>query len=345
MNKLYIRTDGNSILGLGHLMRCMSIGDALYESGKICEFIVADEEAACVVEERGYKAHVLDSKWNDLEYEIDLMIDFMREYNVELLLVDSYYATENYFEKLRPFTKLVYMTGKNTTVYAVDALIDYTISSEEKGYKNLYKDTAAKLFLGVQYAPLRKQFEIPWRFCDEAGDILLITGGTDAKGFSVELLEQIEKIEPALLKCRWHIVVGKFYSEEVKEKLQKYSSCKNICIYENVADMAELMQKCNIAVSAAGSTLYELCACGIPTVAFSFVDNQMRDLKAFGEKGYVFSVGDIRERMQECIEKTIVYLVQLKADDNLRRLQAQKMKAYIDGKGAKRLAECLRGEF
>lgn len=345
MNKLYIRADGNKVLGLGHLMRCMSICDAFLELGGTCEFIVADVEAASAVNERGYKAYVLDSKWDDLEYEIKTMIDFVKAHKVELLLVDSYYATESYFEKLRPFTRLVYLTGKNNACYDIDALIDYTIGSEEKGYKSLYKDTTTKLFVGVQYAPLRKQFELSGVFHDKVDNILLTTGGTDGEGFPVELLEQIEKVEPTLLECNWNIVVGKFYSDTVKERLQKFSNRKNIYIYENVVDMAGLMQKCDVAISAAGSTIYELCACGVPTIAFSFVDNQVKDLEAFKKKGYVFSVGDTRGRMQGCIQKIIVYLKQLKREDALRRLQAQKMKTCIDGKGARRLAECLRGEF
>lgn len=48
--------------------------------------------------------------------------------------------------------------------------------------------------------------------------------------------------------------------------------------------MSELMQQCDMAVSAAGSTLYELCACGMPTITYVLADNQKLEKVLYVEK-------------------------------------------------------------
>ncbi|MCR5796546.1 MAG: hypothetical protein K6G63_01315 [Eubacterium sp.] len=48
------------------------------------------------------------------------------------------------------------------------------------------------------------------------------------------------------------------------------------------------MQKCDIAISAAGSTLYELCACGVPTITYTTADNQIKAEKFLAKKKSCF---------------------------------------------------------
>lgn len=343
MKKLYIRADGNEILGLGHMMRCMSIAEAYTDMGGECEFLVADAKSAKIAAERGFKATVLFGKWDDLQYELQNIKRVIELLKVELLLVDSYYANENYFKELHGRTKLIYLTGKSDTCYCVDALINYTIGSDKAGYESLYQNTDTRLLIGVSYAPLRKQFEEVCTSVKGVKDILLTTGGTDGMGIAVTLLDTIQKRKTKLWKCNWHIVVGKFYSDEVKERLNEYSSnYENIRLYENVSEMAELMKQCNLAVSAAGSTIYELCACGVPTIAFSFVDNQVKQLLEFAKEEYVYSAGDIRVGKQACADSMIRFLNMLISDCELRKHQSKKVRMLVDGKGAKRLAKVLQ---
>lgn len=343
MKKLYIRVDGNKTLGLGHVMRCMSIADAYVALGGECEFVSADADVLPIVGERNYDASVIDGKWDNLQNEIDIMIQYIKCCDVKLLLVDSYFANEKYFEELHKYVRLVYLSANIDRCYDIDVLINYTLGSQKVNYNKIYKGTEVKILCGVQYTPLRKQFQCTYHLGDSVENIFLTTGGTDADGIILKLFETIEKNTPDLLTLNWHIVVGKFYSVNTKNKLRRYCDIyKNIFLYENVKDMSKLMRKCDIAISAAGSTIYELCACGVPTVAFSFVDNQVKGLYEFSKDGLVLSVGDIREDVQKSINMIIKYITNLKEDITLRKIQAKKMKMFIDGKGAMRIAEELR---
>ncbi len=343
MEKLWIRADGNRTLGMGHLMRCMSIADAYVEAGGECEFIVADQEAEELLNTRGYQARVLYSRWDDLSAEIGQLSELLTREAVKLLLVDSYYAGVDYFAQLREQTRIIYLTGKYDKAYPVDVLINYTIGSEQLGYEELYRGRNTRLLIGVQYAPLRKQFEVPLRHTEGVKSILVTTGGTDAGGLAAELVQRAKQEAPELEKVCWHIVIGAFYSKETRQKLQKLQEAyTGIYLYENVSEMAALMQQCELAVSAAGSTVYELCACGVPAVIFSFVDNQEKGRRDFEQAGLVQSAGDLREERADCVSRMLQQLVYWQTNEDARSAQACKVKAFIDGKGAKRLVEMLK---
>ncbi len=343
MKKLWIRADGNRTLGMGHLMRCMSIADAYAEAGGECAFIVADKEAEAIVAARGYQAWVLFSQWNDLLAEIGQLLELISAENVQLLLVDSYYADVDYLATLRGHTRIIYLTGKYDRAYPVDALINYTIGSEQLGYEKLYQDMDTRLWVGVQYTPLRKQFEVPFRVSKQVKNVLVTTGGTDADGLAAELVRCAKQEAPELISVSWHIVVGAFYSEETRKQLkQLQETYSGIYLYENVSEMAALMQQCELAVSAAGSTVYELCACGVPAVIFSFVDNQVKGRRDFEQAGLAQSAGDLREGRTECVSRIVKQLAYWKEQEDIRKEQAQKVKAFIDGSGAKRLVEALK---
>ena len=65
------------------------------------------------------------------------------------------------------------------------------------------------------------------------------------------------------------------YEAQLKEMEHQYPPIK---IHKNITNMSDYMRGCEMAVSAGGTTLFELCACGIPTVCFSFAENQMLEM-------------------------------------------------------------------
>ncbi|MBQ8878073.1 MAG: hypothetical protein IJ029_05040, partial [Lachnospiraceae bacterium] len=132
--------------------------------------------------------------------------------------------------------------------------------------------------------------------------------------------------------------------------------------YENITDMAALMSTCDLAVSAAGTTLYELCALGVPAISFTMADNQLVAAKAFDEAGAIPCAGDIRREKAQVMNKVFDFIQQMTAHNTSlitentiaeppsatptesyqRRLQAhQVMHRLVDGGGASRIANEL----
>lgn len=138
---------------------------------------------------------------------------------------------------------------------------------------------------------------------------------------------------------RFHVIVGNMNSHEAELRRLSESN-KRICIHKNISNMSDYMRTCELAVSASGTTLLELCACGIPTICFSFADNQMEFAASMDNYGAVCYVGDARE--EENIERIIcMRLTELAGQEKLRKRQAACMEALVDGRGAERIADFL----
>lgn len=99
------------------------------------------------------------------------------------------------------------------------------------------------------------------------------------------------------------------------------------------------MQKADIAISAGGTTLYELCACGTPTISYAFADNQLDNVKQFQEDGLIDYAGDAR--IDDIAKNVNQYLKKYQDDWQLHEKKSEKMQEMVDGKGAMRLAEAL----
>lgn len=111
----------------------------------------------------------------------------------------------------------------------------------------------------------------------------------------------------------------------------------NISVYFNVVRMAELMCQCDIAISGCGSTMYELCHCGLPIITFSFADNRRLGADAFDEAGVAINCCDVRDGIEIVVEAIKETLMRLIKDDELRKEMSEKASCLVDGQGVKRL--------
>ena len=100
--------------------------------------------------------------------------------------------------------------------------------------------------------------------------------------------------------------------------------------------MSELMSICDVAISAAGSTLYELCACGVPTITYVIADNQIDGAREFERKGLMIKSGDLRETDYDC-RSLINNLRDLISDNIKRKTMSESASMIVDGNGAKNI--------
>ena len=116
------------------------------------------------------------------------------------------------------------------------------------------------------------------------------------------------------------------------------SSRKRLTVYTDVKNMWELMAKCDVAISAAGTTLYELCAVGVPTVCFSFAENQILPGEAFEKYTPVVYAGDYEKNQTELFTKIAEQVTRFREMSQAERTAvSEKMRKIVDGKGAERI--------
>lgn len=336
-----IRADGNEHIGAGHIMRCLSIAEEIKKIDICVVFVMADGQFESTIKERGFETLVLYSDYSDMRSEEQMVIEYLKEVKPTAMIVDSYYVTPQYLEKLRKITNLIYIDDRMEFAYDVDMLINYNVFARESLYGDLYGNCdieKPQLLLGTSFVPLRKQF-LNSRIVvkENVSDILVSSGATDTQHVEKRLMECLLQEKNMLKKYRFHFVVGKLNSDY--ETLKELAGAdENLCIYYNVNDMKSLMCLCEVAISAAGSTLYELCACGIPTITYSFADNQIPAEREFATRGLMLSVGDIRDnhRYIDQIMKCLDILInnhQMRVDMSANAFE------LVDGKGAMRIAE------
>ncbi len=373
-----IRVDVNDIVATGHFMRCATVADTLIKMGENVIFISADDEITVFAMERGFKYHVLHTMWNNLDGEIDTFLEFLRSYNdaaqtdgketIDKLLIDSYQVTEAYLSKLKNAGyKTTYFDDLNELHYPADLIINYGPGATDMGYHEKYANDNTKLLLGIKYVPLRKQFQKGSDIFDQKengpdhGDILdqeetesgsqtdgkshifLTTGGADKLGISSVIVQKL--INSKVLanhKLVIHILAGRLYKvpEEIKEYISDdINKIPCVIIHQNVTNVAEIMRMCRAGITPAGTTLFELTACRVPSVSFVFADNQETDGISFDKMGLIRFAGDYRSDRDKClniIEEEIGRLLTMSAKE--RTALSVKLRGAIDGNGAEYIA-------
>ncbi len=345
-----IRVDGNNQIGIGHVMRCLTIAEALREMQEEVIFFLADAGCEELVSSRGFKCCILKTAYDDMESEWDVLQGATAQFGIDRLLVDSYYVTDKYLERLREAVTTIYIDDIDSFPYSVDLLINYNVFAKAMDYPygvecfdfneitSNIKDKITSVFAGPSYAPVRKEFvenvvDIP----EEVSEILITLGGSDAYNLSYKIADVLLEDTDVVL----NVVCGPFNVH--KKKLYELASANDrVRIYENVKDMWNLMKQCDLAVSAAGSTMCELAAVGRPAVTFSFVENQRRIAETFGLQGAAITVGHyIPTEEKRFLDSISGQVKLLQKDADKRRVIAEKAHALVDGKGAKRIAEAI----
>lgn len=341
-----IRADANDTVASGHIMRCITIARQLIEAGSRVIFFTADEYAGKLIEQAGMQHVCLQTRWDHMEDETSLLREELLKAGCTKLLVDSYQVTDRYFRDLSDLCKLIYMDDCFEAVYPVDMVIDYNAYHARFPYEEAYAGSA-KLLLGTAYAPLREEFvsDTQVRIRNDGSSIenmedthiLLSSGGGDPCNALSGILAEAMR-DQMLRNMTFDVVVGG-YNRNVEKLEQKAKEHPNIRLHYQVNHMAKLMRQCTVAVSAAGTTLYELCATQTPTVFFGSADNQQYDHEFFAEEERMLYAGDIRDNRDECLSKICSYLKLILEDKKMRDSMKRKLHEVTDGKGARRIAE------
>lgn len=338
-----IRADANKQIAIGHVMRCMTIADEIEKLGEKVIFFVADEEAKELITSRGFEIVVLDSDWKNPKDELLKLSQEITSRGITAMLFDSYSFSVDYYEEfasLSPSVKIACMDDLGKEKYPVDYLINYNPYYEIFDYENKYGNDTTCL-LGLTYAPLRPQFaDIPDRFLQNFPlKVFIASGGSDNSGIIPALIKEISN-RRSLSEYDFHIILGQFLENRDEiDRIIWFSN--NIFKHDNVTEMAKLMSSCDIAITASGTMLAELCSLRIPTINYVLADNQKYNAEYYDNNGLMIYGGDIREDLDKSVNLILDELEELAEDKLQRKEMKQKLQGLCDGHGAERIAKVL----
>lgn len=309
---IFIRADGGNSIGLGHVMRMLVLAKELSKSSQV--LFLCKNSISNVEKFRSGIEVIKKNKFNVIEIsEKNVVEDIIRaqqKYKAKLIITDSYEVDEEYFNTLKVYFQCTgYIDDINKIKMNVDFIINQNFNAEYMDYsKTTNLDT--KLLLGSKYCMLREEFRRGNSQCkrtkENVENILFTLGGMDNEHNTLKILRQIEICEKNI-----HVVIGAAFDKTLNLELLSMSKKNSKIKLHKNPSMSELMNKCDIAISACGSTLYELCAMRIPTIGIVIADNQEGLGKQMIEKGAIlggkwinqYAYGEINELLYELITK------------------------------------------
>lgn len=333
------RVDAGAGCGLGHLSRCLALATALRELGAQSVFLVPDDsDVLARVRIRGFEALAFPAAALGTPADLTGTAATVRRLGCATAVVDSYHVDEGFLQELGA-------TGM--AVVAIDDLARHAfpcrlvVNGGAAAERLPYRTSPAgdtQLLLGPRYALLRPEFwDEATRAAREAVESILLTvGGSDPHDLLPPLLEQLDAL-PAPFAVT--AVVGPFSRQAAAAERLARSARRQVTLVHAPDSLHDLMLEADLAVSAAGQTLYELVRLGVPTVAFGLVENQRPNLEALaaaeavrtagwaGEPGFAASVAAVTAG--------------LVADAGARHSLAAAAAALLDGQGARRVAAAI----
>lgn len=323
--KVSIITEGFENTGHGHITRCLSLCQAFAEHNIFPTIYVnGDKHAQSLLINCQYE--IFD--W--LTHPAKLITEIN---NSDIIIIDSYLAGKEYYIHFSKLASHSLFIDDNLRIeYPEGIILNGTINSEAFPYKK----TGSDFLLGSKYIPIREEFwNVPARSINKEISSLLITfGGQDVKNLTPGILQSLNDNYPSVRK---NVVIGSGFKN--KEKIEALKNDSVEFHYSPDADqMLNLMIESDIAVTAAGQTLYELAVTGTPTIAVAVADNQMNNIREWKKQGFLLNV---------ILHNDHFYL--RKINDELEKLNSVSIrkklskigKDNVDGQGSRRVVSYL----
>jgi UDP-2,4-diacetamido-2,4,6-trideoxy-beta-L-altropyranose hydrolase len=324
---IYIRVDASPQIGLGHLMRCLTLAEALkVETDVIFVMRVTEQTVLNIVKERGFKCLTISASLK-LEEEVNMVSEWSRLGKPQAVIFDGYHLGQDYQSKLSFNSKIVHIGLLHGSNAVADIVVNPVPWARKADYKDKVKQNA-KILVGADYALIRdsigktKKHE-PRKYIR---NVLLTFGGGATNKKVADIYKALKNIP-----YNFDLALGLKPHEAMPGK-----PLKNITTHYNVFDMAPLMQTADIAITAAGTTCWELCCIGVPFATLTVEDNQILNDRYLNKNEISISLGN----MIDLDPKRLIETISSMANNYEKRtIMSIKGRSLIDGLGSYRVAE------
>ncbi|MCJ0929756.1 UDP-2,4-diacetamido-2,4,6-trideoxy-beta-L-altropyranose hydrolase [Virgibacillus halodenitrificans] len=268
--RVLIFTEGGRQRGLGHISRCSSLYDEIEERGMDVEFIInGDLDHYQIIKDKRYKV----VNW--------LSEDYLTTYikKSDYCIVDSYLANEALCQLISHSAKKALFIDDNGRInYPEGIVVNPSLSKEAVTYP---KKATSCYLVGPEYIILRSSFkQVKREYINPSLKNVMITlGGSDIHNLTPLILEHLVQEHPTIV---FHVIIGTGFGKN--GEINKYLS-KNVILYHQASaeEMKAIMVKSDLAITAAGQTIYELLATQTPFIPIKVVENQNNNIAGLKE--------------------------------------------------------------
>ena len=304
MSTLAIRADGGPGIGAGHLARCLAIGQAWSDAG-----------GAVVLASDRVPAWWL-ARYRDEGMTVVDVNGFDRA-SADWIVIDGYRLGIEEQRRAQAASARVMVVDDHATVgrYDADVILDPNLGASAEAYNLAARDP--ELLMGNLYVPLRRDFAPAARASSgdvrsSADRVLVALGGDPTPSTRAVVDRAVELLQ---------------------------DDGRDVQRLEGVADVVPAMRRADVALSAAGTTAWELCCLGVPALLVAVADNQRpvgEALERAGAAEYGGWLGDLTP--QDIADRVRALL----SSSDRRAALAARGRALVDGRGALRIVTRLR---
>jgi UDP-2,4-diacetamido-2,4,6-trideoxy-beta-L-altropyranose hydrolase len=339
---LLIRADANAEIGIGHLMRCVALGQAWRDIGGRVTFALAEGGAA--IHERllcqGFDVCEISANVGCAEDAVQTA-ELCVKCAADWLVLDGYHFSQDYRADVRraaPNLLLVDDHGEFAP-YNCDVVLNPSFYASDVIYSQRQPQTC--LLLGPRYALLRREFvELQVERADvpETATRLLVTfGGADPHNVTLQVVEALQDLEDLPLQLT--VVLGTSNPHRASVEMALKDSSHTAQLLFNVDHMPELMARSDLAISAGGGTCYELAFLRVPMFLITIARNQEQAVEAYRRSGAAVTAGWFSSLDRKGSAASLRSVI---CDRVLRRKLVENAGNIVDGKGARRVVEAVR---
>ncbi len=340
---LVVRADAGVAMGTGHVMRCLALAQAWQDAGGNVVFAMAQSTPA--VEERLGSERIEIVRLNGFAgsaQDATQLSELAHSHGADWLVVDGYQFDAEFQRRVRVAgLQLLFI---DDTAHAADYVADLVLNQNAHASENLYRSRAAhvRLLLGPRYALLRREFKSwqAWKRGINPGPrkVLVTMGGSDPDNTTALVIRALQLVALDGLEAR--VVVGGS-NPHIKSLGEAASqSVVQVSLVRNPANISELMGWADVAVSAAGTTCWEMCLLGLPAILIGLAVNQRPVAQELDRRGVAVHL-DCPDLSPEQIAGKLQGLL---ASLDTRAAMSRRGRELVDGRGAERVVSAMRGE-
>lgn len=328
------RVDASADIGIGHLMRCLALSEELSKKGHSCFFVSKTDNDELINKiEKNNEFFQIDSN-ADLKEDAGTLIKFSNEKNINWIITDHYEIDAEYIKNIKGNDiKVLSIDDTSQIHYFSDVVLNQNIGSEKLQYSS---EKNTNFLLGPKYAILRDQLLIRGnkKEVNAVRKILIMLGGTDKDDIILKILKSLKSFD----NTEFIVVIGPLnpHQDEIKKYIKDEGL--NARVVKSPKNMADIYLDSDIAISAGGTSCYELAYFGIPNIIIVVADNQLNVVSELDKQKISLYAGKKEEIKENQFENKFKDLVD---NNSLRKQMSKNGKKLIDGRGKERIVNFM----
>ena len=333
--KVLLRADAGIIQGTGHIMRCLTLAEALSTRGHEAELAWAGTDVPWLAQ------HVRDSGIRVHESMPDVLDKALIEMSApDWVVVDSYRIPAEEISAANELTPVLAIVDGDDRGIEATLYLDHNLGARAETYRH-----PARVLAGADYALVRDEVlqqrrPEPWSMSGPRPTIVSFMGGTDPTAASIPV---VRALIAASASTRIIVVAPQQLHKDLETILANREHSE---LLSPTPALPELFGLADLVVSAAGTSAWDVCALAIPAVLVGVVDNQSASITSVVETGVALAIA-VSKDTNNLVTDLTPLVTTLLTDQDARVRLSQTCRRVFDGEGksrvVKRMEEAVSG--